>query len=68
MTDTPMIWTSKGNMPLSVLQPDAKWTINENEIVCAAEMWYEGECVRREVHVYKLRGEGVVSAGGLNHG
>lgn len=56
MTKEPMIHTSKGNLPLSSLYPKVAWEDNENETICASELWLGEECVRREVHVLKKTG------------
>lgn len=61
MNDTPMIYTSKGNLPLADLRSAVVWTDNENETICASESWLGDECVRREVHIYKRKGESVLS-------
>jgi len=68
MTDEPMIYTSKGNLPIASLRPAVQWTVNENEIILASELWQGEECVRREVHVKKLKGESALGAVGVWHG
>jgi hypothetical protein len=52
----PMIYTSKGNLPLASLETKAVWTDNADETICASELWLGDECVRREVHIYKRTG------------
>ena len=56
ISDTPLIWTSKGNLPIEGLRQAVVWTDNENETICASEMWQGEDCVRREVHIYKRKG------------
>ena len=63
--DEPLIWTSRGNMPISALEQRDVWTINEDEVALASESWFEGECVRRQVHIKKLRGESVLVEAGV---
>lgn len=65
-SETPLIYTSKGNLPIASLRQAVVWTINENEIICASELWDGEECVRREVHIQKLTGmESVTTAATL---
>lgn len=52
-------------MPISALEQRDVWTINEDEVALASESWFEGECVRRQVHIKKLRGESVLSEAGV---
>lgn len=54
--EVPLIFTSKGNLPIANLKQRVLWTDNEDETICAAEMWLGDECVRREVHIYKRKG------------
>ena len=63
--DEPMIYTTKGNLPLAGLRPVAVWTDNDDETILASELWDGEDCVRREVHVYKRRGVEVGAAIGL---
>lgn len=56
----PLIYTSRGNLPVADLREAVVWTQNENEIVCAVEHWLGDECVRRQVNVLKLQGESVL--------
>lgn len=52
----PLIYTVKGNLPISSLEQKVVWTVSEQEIICASELWDGDECVRREVHIYKQTG------------
>lgn len=54
--EQPLIYTSKGNLPVADLRQAVAWTDNADETICASEMWLGDECVRREVHVYKRTG------------
>jgi len=60
--DVPLIWTSKGNLPMASLKQEVVWTDNVDETICASELWLDGECVRREVHVYKRQGLDVLAS------
>lgn len=48
--EEPLIYTSKGNLPIASLQYRHEWTENENEIIFAEEYLLDGEIVKRSVH------------------
>lgn len=54
--DEPLIHTSKGNLPLALLEERVVWTDNADETICANEHWLGDECVKRSVHIYKRTG------------
>lgn len=56
MADVPLIWTSKGNLPIASLAYRHEWIVNDEEIVFAEEYLLEGELVKRSAHVYKKKG------------
>jgi len=56
MSDVPMIYTSKGNLPLADLVEKVVWVDNDEETVCNHEHWLGEECVKRAVHIYKRKG------------
>lgn len=64
MTDTvievPLIYTSKGNLPVESLKERVVWVDNAEETICAHEFWLEDECVKRSVHIYKRQGLSVL--------
>jgi len=65
-TVEPLIYTTKGNLPIAGLDQRVVWTDGPEETVCASELWQGDECVRREVHIYKRTGLGVLgSIGGI---
>ncbi len=66
MNEQPLIYTTKGNLAISELDQRVVWTDNADETICASELWYGEECVRREVHVYKRTGLSTLgSIGGI---
>jgi len=66
MTFEPMIYTTKGNLPIASLDQRVAWTDNADETICASELWQGDECVRREVHIYKRTGLSTLgSIGGI---
>lgn len=54
--EIPLIWTSKGNLPVTDLEERVVWTDNPDETILAHEHWLGDECVKRSVHVYKRTG------------
>jgi len=56
VNEQPLIYTTKGNLPISELDQRVVWTDNADETICASELWLSDECVRREVHIYKRTG------------
>jgi hypothetical protein len=60
--ETPLIHTSKGNLPLDSLIEKVVWTDNEEETICAVEHWLGEECVRRQVNIMKRKGNSVLGA------
>lgn len=54
--DEPLIWTSKGNLPLSNLECRRYWQENEDSITLVEEYWLGEECVKRGAHVRLKRG------------
>jgi hypothetical protein len=59
-SETPLIYTTRGNLPESDLTERTVWIDGPDETILNVEHWLDGECVKRAVHIYKRRGEGVV--------
>lgn len=55
----PLIWTTKGNMPVAALEYKTDWFENEGEIGLAETYLHEGEVVRRSVHIRKKEGANI---------
>ena len=62
----PLIFTTKGNLPLSSLEEKVVWTDNEKETICAVEHWQDDECVRRQVNILLRKGVEVMGAVGMS--
>jgi hypothetical protein len=60
--EQPVIWTARGNMAESDLTEKVVWTDNAQETICAVEHWFDGECVKRAVHVMKREGASVLGS------
>lgn len=48
----PLIWTSKGNLPVDSLRYVPLWTIADNAVEFVEEYYLGDELVRRNVHIY----------------
>lgn len=58
----PMIHTTRGHLPIAECEHFVQWTRDENALVFN-EIWrHRGEEVRRDAHVYMLRGLGIGAA------
>jgi hypothetical protein len=56
MTDEPLIFTSKGNVPISTLRYEHRWQDNE-KFTMLQEFWFDGdEIVKNNVHVMAKEG------------
>lgn len=55
--DVPLIFTSKGNLPVSSLEYHTGWHIDDENIIFAEEYLLDGELVKNNVHVYKKKGQ-----------
>jgi len=52
----PMIWTTKGNLPIDILEYRTEWYDAPDDITMAEIYTHRGEVVRRSVHVFKKQG------------
>lgn len=51
----PLIWTSRGNLPVSSLKYIPSWTLKDRTLqFCQEYRAADGEVVRRDVHLYVL--------------
>jgi hypothetical protein len=65
MDETPLIFTSKGNVPLDSVQQSVEWTITDDYIVFAEQYTdATGEVVKRSAHVYSRKGVSDLGAAG----
>ena len=64
MNEIPLIFTSKGNVPIESLTEKVVWTDNADETICAVEHWLGEECVRRQVNIMKRTGNSVLGVVG----
>ena len=54
--EEPLIYTSKGNLPIANLQYRQGWFESESEISFVEEYWLGEEVVKRSVHTKLKRG------------
>jgi hypothetical protein len=55
--EVPLIWTTKGNVPVSSLEYYIGWDISEEAIVFKEQYRLNGEIVKENAHVKLLKGE-----------
>jgi hypothetical protein len=53
MQETPLIWTSKGNVPVDSLRYEHQWIDNADETTLV-ECWFDAsnEVVKKNVHMF----------------
>lgn len=56
MDDIPLIYTSKGNLPISSLEYSHQWLEDQDTIVFVEEYKLNGEVVKRNAHHKMKRG------------
>lgn len=55
MTEVPLIWTSKGNLPIASLEYKAEWFDTDEYIKLVETHLLDGEVVKQSAHVYGKR-------------
>ena len=55
MSEEPLIWTSKGNLPLSSLEYETRWEQSETYIKFIETHRLDDEVVREAAHVLMLQ-------------
>jgi hypothetical protein len=53
--ETPLIWTSKGNLPLEALEYETKWEKSDTYVKFVEIHRLDGEIVREAAHVLALQ-------------
>ena len=65
--DEPLIYTTKGNVPLASLQYSNTWENRPDAVVFSETYTLDGEVVKRSVHAYSKRGLAAeADAGSIN--
>lgn len=52
----PLIFTTKGNLPLAGLRQEVTWDISEDKIIFTESYFLGEECVKKSAHVKFLTG------------
>ena len=57
MMDAPLMYTSRGNVPIDSLRYEHEWVVND-EIIVLHERWFadDGELVKNNFHGYAVKG------------
>lgn len=58
MNEEPLIWTSKGNLPMSSLKYTTSWQITEEYVKFVEKYMLGDELVKENAHVLSLQGFG----------
>lgn len=58
----PLIWTTKGNLPVASLRYAVAWDVQEEYAKLTETYWLGEEIVRQSAHVYDKRG---INAAGI---
>lgn len=51
-TSIPLLWTSKGNLPVASLRYVTLWQVGEYQVQFVEEYYLGDELVRRNLHVH----------------
>jgi hypothetical protein len=54
--DVPLVWTSKGNLPVDELQHEVEWEVKTDYIKLIERYMLAGEIVKESAHVYSRMG------------
>ena len=54
--EEPLIWTSKGNLPIASLKYAHSWEDQPDKIIFVEEYTLDGEIVKRNAHVFIKKG------------
>jgi hypothetical protein len=55
-TEVPLIWTTKGNVPVESLSYSTAWEIVPGEFIKFVETYKDGEeIVKQSAHIYSLK-------------
>jgi hypothetical protein len=52
----PIVWTTKGNLNECDCEIYIEWVRNDDEVIFIKHWFHQGEEVKREPHVLKLKG------------
>jgi len=55
INETPLIWTNKGNVPISTLRYETSWEVLPEYVKFVEQYYYEDELVKSSAHVYNTK-------------
>ncbi len=61
MNEEALIWTTKGNLPVSILEYKTEWINSEDFITFSEYHLLDGEIVKASTHAYKKEGVLILS-------
>lgn len=64
MAEEPLIWTTKGNLPISILAASVTWVVTPEFVKMTETYRLDGEVVKESAHVCILKGEPVFAEHG----
>lgn len=56
--DTPLVWTTKGNLPIADLTYHTDWAFSPGSVTFIETYMLGDEIVKRSVHVHAIPNEG----------
>lgn len=56
----PLVWTTKGNLPISTLQHRVDWSVTPEQIIFTESYFLGDELVKKSSHVKVLTGVAVL--------
>jgi len=62
--EQPLIWTTKGNIPLAGLRHDTEWRVSPEQVIFIERYWLGDEVVKESTHVNILTGAAAIGAAG----
>lgn len=63
--DTPLIYTTKGNLPIEDLEYSKEWVFDADTIKFSETYKLDGEIVKQSAHVFVLKGHEVGALQGV---
>ena len=65
MLDVPLIWTTKGNLPITELEHQVQWQVGTDQIVFTEAYLLDGEVVKKSSHIKVLTGVSMSGAAAI---
>ena len=65
MTEAPLIYTARGNLPVASLTHHVEWKVTPEQIVFIEAYSLDGEIVKQSAHVHVLTGTEIIGAAAI---